>query len=212
MDDVADANALSTFWYRIDKDAPGKVWWHCPLRRDAIYRALGINPTDHGATYAVAPFRLHRSDDGVRVLAAYPAPKLLGTPDYHWLNIETVISWNPLDDRAEILGDTAPQIVGQLTDEANGLFSSPRSFFQAWCQRRAQFAVLRQETAKQPWHATPAERDEIPGGLVIGATADIHWQPGLLPETIQCVGINPTVVNKAIIRAARLPRALGGAI
>ena len=209
MDDV---NALSTFWYRIDKDAPGKVWWHCPLRRDAIYRAIGINPADNGACYAISPFRLYRSDTGVRVLAAYPAPRCFDEPDHHWLAIEQVISWNPLDDRAEILGDAAPQIVGHLTDEANGLFSSPRKFFQAWCQRRAQFAVQRQEARKQPWHAIPAERDEIPGGLVIGATADIHWQPSLLPQTIQCVGINPAIVNKAIMRAARLPRALGGAI
>lgn len=205
-------NTLSAYWFSLSKELPAKTWWRLPPLAPAVYRALKISSADLGAVYACSPFRLQKMEEGARILAAYPAPRVFDEPDHHWLGIATVIAWDPVTDRASIVGDDAPQIVGQLTDEANGLFSSPRAFFQAWCQRRAQFAVQRREARLGSWKAIPKERDEIPGGLVIGATSDIRWQPSILPETIRCVGINPQVINKAILRAARLPRALGGAL
>ena len=203
-------NAFSTYWYSLSKDAPGKEWWKAKPTHPAVYRALGIRADDHGAVYACAPFRLHQTEQGHRILAAYPAPRLFDTPDHHWLGIDTVISWDPVRDQASVMGDESPQIVGAMTEQANRLFASPRSFFQQWASRRAQFAVRRQEAAKGHWHIAPREVDEVPGGLVIGATADIAWSPSALPEHIECVGINPAIVNKAIMRAARLPRATGG--
>lgn len=211
MDDQADVNAWSAYHYALGRDTPGKVWWNCPPLHAATFRALQIDRGDEAAIYACAPFRIHKAEDGVRIIAAYPAPALFGTPDHHWLGIETVISWDPLTDAAAVLGDEHPQIIGHLTDEANHLFSSPKAFFQHWAMNRARFAVKRREAVRGSWKAIPKERDEVPGGLVIGATNDIRWQPSALPETIRCVGINPQVVNKAIMRAARLPRALGGA-
>lgn len=202
-------NALSTYWYSLSKDSAGKTWWKSKSSHPATYNALQISADDLGAVYACAPFRIRQTEAGPRILAAYPAPRLFDQPDYHWLGIEAVIVWDPDKDHATVLDDDRPQIVGDVSDDANRLFSSPRAFFQAWAMRRAQFAVKRQEIRKRAWHIAPTERDEIPGGLVIGAAADIHWQPSLLPEHIECVGISPQVVNRAIMKAARLPRATG---
>ncbi|CDO38914.1 hypothetical protein [Novosphingobium sp. KN65.2] len=207
MGEPDQTNEFSAYWYALSKDTPAKTWWRCPPMHDSVYSALGIRKSDTGAIYACAPFRRHPAG---HILAAYPAPRLFDEPDHNWLGIETVIEWHPGKDAAEVVGDPTPQIVGHMTEEANGLFSSPRRFFQQWAAKRAQFAVQRQNAAKGLWHIAPAERDEIPGGLVIGATADIRWHPSAMPTDIQCFGLNPTIINKAILRAARLPRARGG--
>lgn len=204
-------NALSAYFFALGKDTPARTWFYLPPVHASIYRALGIRPDDFGATYACAPFRLSKAAERTTVWAAYPCPAFLDHSEDVWFGVETVIEWDPVKDTATIIGDTAPQIVGNLTEEANRLFSSPRQFFQQWAMRRAAFAMQRQEARQKSWHIVPQERDEIPGGLVIGATKDIRWQPSAMPEHIQCVGIDPTIINKAILRAARLPRATGGA-
>ena len=131
---------------------------------------------------------------------------MLDEPDGDWLGIETVISWNPITDRAEVIGDPQPQLVGHISDEANQLHASPRAFFQAWAMRRAQFLSLRQTTSAH-WSKPPAERDEAPGGLIVGDPHSIRWNASALPASIDCVGIDPQVINRAILRAAHLPRA-----
>jgi hypothetical protein len=206
MDDV---NALSSFWYQLDKDSPGKVWWHCPITHKAVNRALGISADEAGSVYACAPFRLHRSEEGVRVLAAYPAPAIF-EEGAAWLDIETVISWNPVDDTAVVVGDPAPQIVGNLSADTNVIFASPRAFFQHWARRRAQYLTARNISRAQQWNRLAAEQDETPGVLMIGAPADIHWRPSTMPAEIKCAGVNPAIINRELLKAARVPRAVGG--
>jgi len=200
-------NSLSEWLFAIKKDSPGKTWWNAQSLHDATYRALRIDRTEFGANYAAHPFRLARVDAKAVVLAALPAPKLFDGPDLDWLAIETVIAWDPVHDTASVLGDPAPQIVGALSDDANALFASPRTFFQGWAVRRAQFAMQRSQARTKSWHAIPKERDETPGALLIGELGKVQLRPTEMPEHIETVGIDPRELNKAIMRAARLPRA-----
>ncbi len=211
MDDAFDINAWSTYWFSMDRDCPGKTWWNCPPTHPAIYRALGISSDDLGAVYACAPLRIHRSECGVRILAAYPAPRLFDAPDNDWLGIHSVIAWNPVDNTAAVMGDPVPQLVGNLSDDANIIFGSPLTFFRHWASRRAQFSVMRSETAARAWAKAPAERDEAPGVLMIGSATEIKWKPALMPIEIQCSGVNPAIINKQLLKAARVPRARGSA-
>lgn len=211
MDDAFDINAWSSYWFSIDKDCPGKTWWNCPPTHPAIYRALGVVPDDHAAVYACAMLRLHRCDDGVRILAAHPTPSFFDEPDVDWLGIQTVISWNPVDDSARVVGDPSPQIVGNLSDETNVIYASPLTFFRHWARRRGQFVVARQQAAAQQWNKAPAEKDQAPGVLMIGAPADIKWRPSTMPIEIECAGVNPAIINRELLKAARVPRARGSA-
>lgn len=210
-----DLNAASIYFHALRKDCPGKLWWQLDHMdgRAAIYKALRIDPADHGAAYALVPFRVYRSPETGKasVLAAYPAPRAFDLEANDWLDVATVIAWNPVKDTARVLGDATPQLVGALDDDANAIFASPRAFFQAWAQRRAAFAVSRQTARQKAWHAIPAERDEVPGALMIGTPAAIRWNPAALPAHIECRGIDPAQINRAILRAARLPRVTGQA-
>lgn len=199
-----EANALSTYWYMIGKDCPAKTWWNLPVKHRAVNRALGIRPDDYGAVYALAPFRLQKSEDGARILAAWPAPALFDEPDFEWLGIEQVIAWDPVTDTATIVGDPAPQLAGRLDEENNVVFTSPRGFFQQWAARRARFAVERRTAKQGKWHIAPKERDCVPGALLIGDVAKIRWQPASLPSDLQCVGIDPNEVrsNRATLENA----------
>lgn len=211
MGEAFDINALSSYWFALSRDCPGKTWWRAKANHPLMFEALRISAEDGAAIYACAPFRAIMSEQGPRVLAAYPAPRLFDEPDYHWLGIDTVISWNPQADTAEVLGDTAPQIVGNLSDETNVIFASPRAFFQQWARRRAQFLTHRQQASSHQWNKPPVERDEVPGVLMIGAPADIRWRPHEMPSEIQCSGVNPAIINREMLKAARVPRAFGGA-
>lgn len=199
-------NSLSEYFYAVGKDCPGKTWFEADLNRAPIYRALQINPQDPGAAYAVVPFRLARIDGRWLILAAYPAPKVFSVEPWPWYGIETVIAWEPNSDKAHVLEDPSPQLVGRLTEDAATIYASPRAFFQAWAIRRAQFEGQRQHVQSKAWTVTPTERDDTPGALVVGNIAKIHFSPSIMPEHIECQGFDPQVLNKAIMRAARLPR------
>lgn len=200
-------NVISTHFHGLGKDTPAKTWWECPDWHPAIGRALRINREDEGAPFALLPFRLHHDGERHLVLAAHPAPRCLGPFDWDWLGIETVIAWDPQTDRASILGDDAPALVGRFADREEGtLFRSPREFFTTWAIERAQFFARWCATSKGAWaHPTP-ERDMVPGKLALGDLAKIQWSG--LPATIHSRGINPATLNKAILRQANLPRAV----
>lgn len=199
-------NDLSVLWYQRGRDCPGKVWFYAEWRPAPIYRALRIDPAEDGATYAITPFRIARIAGDVLVLAAYPAPFDLNEPDVDWLGIETVLAWNPLTDRAHILGGEDNDLVGRLADEANQIFASPRAFFQTWAAKRAQFYVMQRAARLNKWGAIPTERDEVPGALLVGSLDKVRLCPGLLPDHIECVGMDAKDLNRAIMRAANLPR------
>lgn len=202
-------NSLSEYWFALSKESPAKTWWDAAYLHPAIYRALRIARGDTGAIYAIHPFRLARIEDRAVVLAAHPAPRILDDPEHEWLSIETVIAWEPITNKAHVLGDPVPQLVGTLTDDANELHADPRAFFQSWARRRAIFAVQRQQARKDRWHISPSERDEAPGALIVGQVKDIRWNPSAMPAHIECVGCDAREINRAILRAARLPFATG---
>lgn len=207
-------NALHALNYARGKESIAKTWWHLDHANPATARALGIDKADPCATYALIPFRYFRDPDSQRhlVLAAWPCPAVLSVDgdgeDWDWLGIEQIVAWDPVTDKATIHGDPSPQLFASMRDDARALFTSPRQFFQAWARRRAAFLTMWQDAAKRPWDVQPRERDEVPGALLIGQPEQVRWNLHTLPETIDCVGIDPLRVNRAILKAARLPRAV----
>lgn len=199
-------NALVSVVHSRAKDTPAKTWWDAEALHPATFRALRIDRADFAAAYAVHPFRLARIDGKPLILAAHPAPLILGPVDDDHLNIEAVIAWNPVDNRAFVLGDETPQLVGALSDDAPTLFASPFAFFRAWLEARAAFAMLRSQLVGKDWMARPTEHGTAPGALMIGAIDAIRWNPASLPRDLVCVGADPMQINRAILRAARLPR------
>lgn len=198
-------NSLSEYLFALRKDGPAKTWWNADLNRAPIFRALRIDCNEEGAGYAATPFRVAKVNDRWLILAAYPAPSVFD-PVADWLDIKTVIAWEPNSDTAHVLGDPEPQLVGNLSDEANVIFASPRAFFQAWAMRRAQFYARLQATKGKTWRIEAREADEVPGALLIGDLAKAPLSPSTMPEHIECHGLDPQALNRAILRAARLPR------
>lgn len=203
-------NAVAAYDFALSKDCPAKSWWNCRPAHPAVYDCLKIKADAEGAVYACAPFRAAKTEKGGRIIVAYPAPRLFDAPDLDWLGIHTVISWNPADDTAEVLGDPTPQIVGALSDDNNVIFASPRAFLQHWARRRGQYLARRLKAKQCAWNKAPVEQDEVPGALMIGAPAEIRWRPSEMPSDIRCAGVNPAVINKELLKAAKVPRARGG--
>ena len=201
---------LSVFWYSQDRDSPAMRWWKARAFHPAIYRFLRVDPADPYAPYACAPFRVWQDPDTgkARILAAYPAPRLIDALDEHDV-IEQVIAWAPQANVATMLGDAAPQLAGAFTDrDAGTLFADPFAFFRAWVEARAAWAVEYLAAKGQAWRTTPMERDLVPGCLMLGKVDDIAWAPSAMPETLNCIGVDPRAVNRAVLKAARLPMAV----
>lgn len=189
-----------------EKDGPGKTWWNAQAGHPAIYRALKVDPNEFGAFYAILPFRLARIEGQPRILAAHPCPLTLGPIDEDWLSIEAVISWNPVDNTATVLRDKTPQLVGDLNEPV--LFGDPFAFFRSWVEARAAFAMHRSHTAGKEWASPPTEYGTAPGALIVGDADKIRWAPSAMPRDLAVVGIDPIKINRAILRAANLPRAV----
>lgn len=197
-------NDLCATIYERGKDTPARTWWHAE-RHPAIYRALRIDPADPVAFYATLPFRLARIDARPVLLIAHPCPLTLGPVDEDWLGIETVMAWNPVDGSVSVLGDDAPQIVGDASTGA--IYGEAFAFARAWVEARAAFATLRRDALGKDWHVKPTESGQAPGALIVGDIDKIRWRMHDLPREIEAVGIDPARLNRAILRAANLPRA-----
>lgn len=202
-------NNLAAYWRDISRETPAKKWWNLPFDHPLIGRALRLDRTQPGATYALAPFRYLKSGDRHLILAAYPCPHIFAPIDYDWLGIETVLAWEPATDKVKVLTDNRPQLFGRLSEEDNTVFADPRAFFTAWMRARAWYASARQQAAYSRWNAIPPEIDLLPGALMIGDPEAIHWPTTTMPRHLQCVGIEPKRVNRAILKSARLPMCIG---
>ena len=210
MDDFDWQNALSSILYSRKKDTPAKTWWECDPWHPAVGRALKIDRQQEGGVFALAPFRLWHDGERHLILAAHPAPRILGPIDDDWLNIANVVAWDPQTDKAEIVGDINPALVGRFADREEGvIFASPRDFFTAWAVERAQFFSRWVQTRKGTWAHPAPERDLAPGKLAVGQIDKITWTG--LPATVHARGINPQTLNKMILRQANLPRAVSQA-
>jgi hypothetical protein len=204
---LEEINSVSAWLHALGKESPAKAWWEAPGWHPAIGRALRIDRREAGAVYALAPFRLLRLEDRHVIAAAWPAPRMLDDPDFDWLGIESVIAWDPVGRTTEVLGDPAPQIVGTFTNEP-ALFGDTHAFFVAWARRRAVFFQRWLDSRTGKWAHTAPERDEVPGCLAVGALEKIRWSPASLPETLNVVGLDAGKLNKVLLKAARVPRAV----
>lgn len=207
--DPTALNDLFATLHARSKDSPAKTWWHAPALHPALFRALRLAREEEGAIFAALPFRLHRSEAGVRILAAFPAPRILApNDDDDWLNIETVLSWDPVTDTAEIMGDTGPALTGAIPPDTDSLpiFASPYAFFRALAEARAQW-IVRRSAVGGDWRRKPPEPDLTPGLLLIGAPDKVRWPLHAMPEHVVAHGIDAQALNRALLRQARVPRA-----
>lgn len=201
-----EINALSAYWYALDKDTPARRWFHLPFNHPNVAKALGIDGTEELANYALAPFRYAKVEGNPSILAAWPCPAMFEPIDQDWLGIEHVIAWNPKTDHVQIIGDTTPQLIGSFRED-NTIYSSARAFFQSWAQKRAAYAMARVTAQSNKWAAHPVELDEAPGCLIVGDPDAIRWNAYEMPQNLECVGIDARTINRAILRSANLPRA-----
>lgn len=187
----------------VGKDTPAKVWWNCQPYHPAIARALRIDRAQTGGVYALAPFRLWHDGERHLILAAYPAPRILGPIDMDHLGIEAVLAWNPITDTATILGE-GDGLFGPDDADNFTLYASPRAFLTDWAMRRA-LAYVRLTTLRRNQWADCEDRDNPPGALAIGPIAKINLTN--LPREFAAQGFDASALNKQIIRQANLPRA-----
>jgi hypothetical protein len=212
-------NAVIEYAQAYIKDTPAKRWQFGPGWLDnakhlsAIARALRIDPSQEGASFALWPFRVAHVNGSVRITAAWPCPRTIGAEiDEDHLGIEIVLAWNPTTNSVEIIGDAQGQIVGTCeaywqNDGPALVFGDARAFFQAWCVARARFWGFAKANSRSHWNARSTEPDLVPGGLIVGDLAKVRWPPTAdLPPHIECVGIDPKQVNRAIFASAKLPR------
>lgn len=198
---------MSARWFEADRDTPAKVWSQATYNHSAIYKFLRIDPAESAARYAIEPFRVHTDPDTgkARILVAYPCPRLVDAFDEHTV-IETVLSWNPTSGSVTVLRDPSPQLFGGFTDTEQGtIFRDPFAFFRAWVESRAAWFVDYLSAIGRSWQVKPIERDLVPGCLMVGDIEAIQWAPHSLPTSLNCVGVDPKALNRAILKAARLP-------
>lgn len=142
------------------------------------------------------------------ILAAWPAPRMLGPFDWDWLNIAAVIAWDPVADTASLLGDTGPQLIGAFTDDDAGtIYGQPRMFFTDWLRARAAFFARWCQSRQGKWAHGVSEPDLIPGVLAAGDLEAIRWRPTAMPADLTVIGIDPARLNRLLLKSARIPRA-----
>lgn len=202
-------NPLFTRLHARSKETPAKTWWHAEALHPAIYRALRMDPGETGAAYAALPFRIHRNTDGVvRILAAFPTPRILAPhDDDDWLGIDYVLSWNPVDDTAIVMGDAGASLIGRSnSNDHAAIFASPFAYFRALAEARAAW-LTGWYAIEGEWRQRPAEPDLTPGYLMLAKPDKVRWPVADLPRDLTCHGVDPMAVNRAILRQSALPRA-----
>lgn len=199
-------NSLSEWLYALKQKTPAKLWWDAEPTHPATARALKIDAAEFGAVYALAPFRIAKVEGKHVILVAMPCPHFFGEPDIDWLRIETVVAWDPRDNTATILGED-DGLVGRIDRDATTIYGDAFAFLRAYAEARARFAIAR-GNVRGDWRQKPIEQDETPGLLAIGDPAKMRWPIHEISETVDCVGIDPKVVNRAMLRQANIPQAV----
>jgi len=208
---MVDATEMANlFWARqhdLSKDTPGKKWFYAEAMHPAIFRALQIDPAESGAIYAAAPYRLYRDTEGARILIALPCPPLFSEAGDDWLGIDHVLEWWPQHNRITVMGDAAPDsLVGRVGDEKCIIYADAFAFVRALAETRAQWFVS-WAMEYGDWRRRPSEPDLTPGLFLIGSADKVTWPVSRLPADIVCQGVNPRMVNNALLHQARIPRA-----
>lgn len=199
-------NDLAALNYALAKDTPAKAFFFAQAGHPAVYRALRMDPAEWGAFYASLPFRLDKTEEGARILWAWPMPRVLGPVDDNWLGIETVLAWYPHLNRVEVLGDAGAHHIGAhdpMQAECH-IYSDPFAFFRANVEDRAQWYMRR--AVMTDWQAFE-EPAFHPGYLITGDAEKVRWPVSAMPSDIVCHGIDENRLNRAILKQARIPRA-----
>jgi hypothetical protein len=204
--DIDEQNAISAWLFAIEKDTPAKRWWNAPIWHPAIGRALCIDRAQHGGVYALAPFRLLQVENRHLIAAAWPCPRYLMDLELDWLDIECIIAWDPVAGTTEVLGDAQAQLVGRFDDDAPTIFGDTHAFFVEWAKARAIYYQRWLDSRSGKWNHPAPERDFAPGKLIVGDIKNVRWAPHSMPDNIASVGLDAQALNKALLRAARVPR------
>lgn len=208
--DPTALNDLFATLHARGKDTPAKTWWHAEGMHPAIFRALRMDRQEDGSIFAAQPFRLHRGDGTARILAAFPTPRILGDVDMDWLGIDAVVSWDPVTDTAELMGDCQPALVGAIRPDLDSIsiHGSPFAYFRAVAEDRAQW-VTRRHMISGDWRKRPEEPSSFgPGLLLIGEPDKVRWPLHRMPADVAVHGIDAKALNRAMLRQARVPRAI----
>lgn len=208
IDAIDPFNGLFARLHARSKNTPAKTFWHAEAMHAGIFRALRMNPAEEGAAYAAMAFRLHRSDEGARILFAWPSLHHLDNLEDDWTGIETVLAWNPADDSATVMGDPDAVLFGGTgaPGEPLNVFASPFSYLRHIAEQRAAFWTFRRGMIFNNWHAID-EPTTHPGLLALAPPDKIRWPIHALPDDIRLHGIKAQAFNTALLRQARIPRA-----
>lgn len=203
-------NPLFATLHSREKETTAKTWWHAEPMHPAVFHALRMDKREEGAIFAAAPFRIDRSQDKARILVALPTPRILAPhDDDDWLGIEQVIAWNPKTDTAELCDEPGPHLAGSIRRDLDHLdvYGSPFAFFRALAEDRARWFVSWQQVGGD-WRRKPREPDFSPGLLLIGAPDKVRWPRHAMPDAITAHGTDAKALNTAMLRQARVPRAV----
>lgn len=178
-------------------------------RRDAIYRALRIDPNEPGVGYATGPFTLMRDGEG-RVCIGGAIGIWAAFNPFDWTvdQISDVILWEPRSGAISLYGSSGADLVmPDRPDVRLTVYADGFAFFRAWADQRAATAtrIYAARKAHLLSSAEPADSD-IPGALAIGDLAAINWCDTGAAILVAGPGIDPKQLNRAIIRSAHLPR------
>lgn len=189
---------------------PGRTWlsskWSA--NRASICRALKINPSEAGATYATAPFVVLRHDETNWIAGAIGIWGAFKPSTWSVDQILAVILWNPKTGELRLLNEDAPALVTPCSRELRmTVYADGFAFFRAWADQRAA-TLTRIRAANGARHATFAEPtdSDIPGALAIGDLDKIDWRLIEAPVLVAGPGTDARKLNRAILRSARLPR------
>lgn len=199
-----------------ERETPARAWsesWSV-ADRPVICRHLRIDHADPLALYATFPFRIIRPD-GERpwIAAATGCPRVFDArslSSWEHFDIHDVILWNPRSGEVRVAGDPGASLV-ECADYDGGrhvIYADGFAFFRAWADRRAMIGAGIM-TARQSKHAIiPSEPADngMPGTLVIGDLNKVHWRDLSATVLVAGPGIDPAALNRAVFRAARLPR------
>lgn len=203
--------AMSVFRYEDNKPSPSKTWAEAQASHKAVYKALKIDADDPAAFYAAFPFRLAMMGERARIVIAITPPLIAtnGMEKWHHTDIDAVLSWNPIANTVEVLGDTQPMaIFPDEIGDAVDVYGDPFLFFRRWIEKRAEFWQRRTDGAKNKWKHPAVEPSDggLPAILCVGDVRQIRWAMDALPPVINAIGIDRDALNASVFKSAAVPR------
>lgn len=174
--------------------------------RQAIFKALKIDPRAPHAAYAVEPFRIVEISGAIWIGGAVGHAR---GPCYDdWTPTGEVILWNPRTGALALHDDVGASLVKPFEAQKRlVVYADGFAFFRAWADRRAGHSEAMSIASAQGRNAPEEPRDSgIPGALAIGDMMEIPWRDAGASVLVATTGVDARNLNRAVIRSARLPR------